>query len=68
MIARLNEVRLLLALQALQDDKNLSLRKVAEIYDINYITLFYWRAGWLARRDIPANLRKLTDLEEKTII
>jgi len=65
---RLNEVQLLLALQALQDDKNLSLRKAAEIYDINYITLFHQRASRPTRRDIPTNLRKLTDLEEKTII
>ena len=68
MIVRSNEARLLLALQALQDDKNLSLRKAAEIYDVDYTTLFHRRAGRLARRDIPANLRKLTDLEEKTII
>jgi len=65
---RLNEARLLLALQALQDDKNLSLRKVAKIYDINYTTLFHRRAGRFTRCNIPANLRKLTDLEEKTII
>ena len=66
--ARSNEARLLLALQALQDDKNLSLRKAAKIYDINHTTLFHRRAGRPARRDILANLRKLTDLEEKTII
>jgi len=68
MTARLNEARLLLALQALQDDKNLSLRKAAKIYNINYITLFHRRASRPTRRDIPANLRKLTDLEEKIII
>jgi len=68
MIVRSNEARLLLALQALQDDKNLSLRKAAEIYDVDYTTLFHRRAGWLVRCDIPANLRKLTDLEEKTIV
>jgi len=68
MTARLNEARLLLVLQALQDDKNLSLRKVAEIYDVNYTILFHRRAGRPARRDIPANSRKFTDLEEKTIV
>ena len=68
MTVRSNEARLLLALQALQDDKNLSLRKAAKIYDINYTTFFYWRAGRPTRRDIPANLRKLTNLEEKTIV
>ena len=41
MTVRLNEVRLLLALQALQDDKNLSLRKAAKIYDVDYTTLFH---------------------------
>jgi len=66
--ARSNEVRLLLALQALQDDKNLSLRKVAKIYNVDYTTLFHQRAGQPTRRDIPANSRKLTDLEEKTIV
>jgi len=68
MTARSNEARLLLALQALQDDKNLSLRKAAEIYDVDHTTLFHRRAGRPARRDIPANSRKLTDLEEKTIV
>jgi len=68
MTARLNEARLLLALQALQDDKNLSLRKAAKIYNINYTILFHRRASWPTRRDIPANSRKFTDLEEKTII
>jgi len=68
MIVRLNEARLLLALQAFQDDKNLSLRKAAEIYDVDYTTFFHQYAGWPTRRDIPANLRKFTDLEEKTII
>jgi len=66
--ARSNEARLLLALQALQDDKNLSLRKAAEIYDINHTTLFHQHAGRPTRRDIPANSRKLTNLKEKTII
>jgi len=42
---RLNEVQLLLALQALQNNKNLSLRKVAKIYNINHITLFHQRAN-----------------------
>jgi len=67
-IARSNEARLLLALQALQDDKNLSLRKAAKIYNINHTTLFHRRAGQPTQRNIPANLRKLTDLEKKTII
>ena len=44
-IVRLNEAQLLLALQTFQNDKNLNLRKVAKIYNINYITLFHQRTG-----------------------
>ena len=33
-----------------------------------YTTLYRRRAGKPVRRDIPANLRNLTDLEEQTIV
>jgi len=68
MASRLNEANLILALEALQNDPKLKLYKALEIYSVPYATLYDWRAGWPARRDIPANSRKLTDLEEKTII
>ena len=63
-----NESRLILAIEAIQKDANLSIRAAAKIYNVLEATLCCWRAGRLARRDIPANLRKLTDLEEKAIV
>lgn len=62
------EARLNLALQALQKDKILSLRAVSKIYNIDRTTLSRRRAGKPARYDIPANSRKLTNLEEKAIV
>jgi helix-turn-helix, Psq domain len=62
------ESRLILAVTALKNDKNLSLRAAAKIYGVNPATLMRRRDGKPARRDIPANSRKLTDLEEKTIV
>ena len=58
------EARLILALKALENNENLSLREAAKIYDVSRTTLAQRRAGKPARRDIPANLRSLTDLEE----
>ncbi len=63
-----NEAHIILALQALQNDKNLSERAVAKIYGVDRRTLGRRRAGRPARRDIPANSRNLTDLEEQTIV
>ena len=62
------EARVILAIKALRDDKQLSLRAVAKLYNIPASTLRDRRSGKLARRDIPANSRNLTDLEEKTIV
>jgi hypothetical protein len=62
------EARVILALEAIQNDRNLSLRAAAKLYNIPESTLRSRRAGILVRRDIPANLRKLTDLEEETIV
>jgi len=62
------ETKLILALEALENDEILSLRAAAKIYNVHHTTLFRRRAGKPARRDIPANLRNLTDLEEQTIV
>jgi len=64
----LKEARLILAIQALEKDANLNGRGAAKIYKIGPKTLRRRRAGQPARRDIPANSRKLTDLEENTIV
>jgi hypothetical protein len=62
------ESRKILALQALKDDPRLSVRKAATIYEIPETSLRHRRAGMQPRRDVPANLRKLTDLEEKVLL
>ncbi|EKG09080.1 Helix-turn-helix Psq [Macrophomina phaseolina MS6] len=62
------EARINLALEALQENRNLSVRAAAKIYNVQRSTLQNRRVGKLARRDIPANSRKLTDLEEKAVI
>jgi len=63
-----NEANIILALQALERDKDLSVSRAAEIYEVCDKTLRRRGAGMPARCDIPANSHKLTDLEEKTII
>jgi hypothetical protein len=62
------EARINLALQAMQRDKELSIRAAAKIYDVEKTTLHSRRNGRPARRDMPANSRKLTGLEEKIIV
>ena len=62
------EARVFLALEAIQNSKNLSLRAVAKLYNIPYNTLRDRHASRPVRRDIPANSRNLTDLEEQTIV
>ncbi len=62
MAATSNEAKLVLALTALQKDPNLKVTAAAKIYSVDRSTLRHRRAGRLARRDIPANSRKLTDL------
>ena len=58
------ESRMILALRAMEKDPKLSLRSAATIYKVPPMTLSDRRAGKPARRDTPANSRKLTDLEE----
>jgi hypothetical protein len=62
------EARLNLALGALRNDQNLSVRAAAKIYKVSHTTLTQRRAGRPARRDTLANSRKLTELEEETIV
>jgi len=62
------EARLLLALEALEDDEDLSTRAAAKLYDVPEVTIRHRRNGRRARRDIPANSRNLTNLEEQTIV
>ena len=68
MVQRSNEKDVILALQALENDKNLSVRAVAKIYNVSHTILYRRRVGRPSRRDTTANSRKLTDLEEHTIV
>jgi len=62
------EARMLLALEALKNSEKLSVLAAANIYNIAETILRSRRDSRPVRCDILANLRKLTDLEEKTII
>ena len=68
MEASLKESRLLLAIQAIRKDPHLSIRAAAKIYNISRTTLSERLGGRFSRRDIAANSRKLTDLEENAIV
>ncbi len=68
MVSPSKEAKVILALKALQNNKNLSLREAAKIYNVSRTTLTQQRNGRTARRDLPANSRQLTDSEERAII
>ncbi|KAK7570464.1 hypothetical protein V3481_019323 [Fusarium oxysporum f. sp. vasinfectum] len=63
-----NEARILLALQALQNNPNLSTRRAATIYQVNYRTLQRRHNGIQSRCDWIPKSRKLSDLEEQIIV
>ena len=63
-----NESQLLLAIEALKKNPKLSIRAAAKIYSVSRNTLQRRRNSIQSRRDTIPNLRKLTDLEESTII
>jgi Tc5 transposase DNA-binding domain len=62
------ECRIILALKALENNQNLTSRAAAKIYKVPRTTLLRRRDGKKSRRDISANLRKLTNLEESVIL
>ena len=62
------ESQINLAIQAIQQDSKLSIRAAAKIYTVSHSTLSTRIKGITARRDTMPNLRKLTDLEELTIV
>ena len=63
-----DERELTLAIQAIQRDPTLRLRAVAKIYSIDHCKLGRRLRGMQSRRDIVANSRKLTNLEESVLI
>ncbi|KAJ0132721.1 Uncharacterized protein HZ326_24208, partial [Fusarium oxysporum f. sp. albedinis] len=62
------EARILLALQALQNNPKLSTRKAATTYQVNYRTLGRRQNGVRSTRDTTTKSRKLSDLEEQIIV
>jgi hypothetical protein len=62
------EANILLAIQALQNDPKLSLRRAAKIYKVSLTTLWRQQQGILSQRDTIPKSRKLSDLEEQIIV
>ena len=62
------EARVILALAALQNDRQLSLRATAKLYNVLETTLRHRRNGMPARCDSLANSKKLTQSEEEAIV
>ena len=58
---------MLLALQALQNDPTLKLRRAAIIYTVNPITLWRRQKGIQSQRDITPKSRRLSNLEEQIL-
>jgi hypothetical protein len=63
-----NEARIILALQALQNNPDVSTRRAAEIYQVGRMQLWRRQQGIQSRRDSGPNSRRLSDLEEQTIV
>ena len=68
MVNSLKEGQILLGIQAIKKDPQLSIRAAAKIYNIPRSTLYERLQGISSRRSLPANSRKLTDFEKNAII
>ena len=64
---RSNESQINLAIQAIQKDPKLAVRRAASIFHVAESTLRHRMSGRRARTDIPSNSRRLTNLEENVI-
>jgi hypothetical protein len=63
-----NEAQVQLALQAMENDKKLSLRKAARLYSVAPTTLYKRRNGICSRTEILPNSRNLDPIEEQVIV
>jgi len=63
-----DESRVILALQALKKDENLSIRAAAKIYNVPATTIRHRRDGRTARRDTRPTLTNLTESEEQAVV
>jgi hypothetical protein len=68
MSQKINETQLNLALQAIRQNPKLSTRRAAKIYKVDHRRLGERLHGIPPRRDILANSRKLTNLEETVLV
>lgn len=68
MVQTWTENNLIQALQALERDPSLSVRKAAALYKVPPRTLLRRKHGQSARCEKSANSRKLTNLEEQSIV
>ena len=59
---------IILAIRALENDPTITVSYAATTYNVPRTTLRCRHVGQGSRRDISANLRKLTDLEEKVLL
>jgi hypothetical protein len=64
----LKECQIQLALQALEQDVELSLRRAAAIYNVPRSTLHQRRAGRPSRVDTMANSRNPTAAEDRVVV
>ena len=62
------EAKILLAIQALEQNNKHSVRSIAKAYSIPRTTLRDRKSGRHSRDDRPANSRKMTDLEESVLV
>ena len=63
-----DESQIILALQAMKKDPKLSARAAGRIYSVDHVKLSRRKRGIQPRRDILANSRKLTNLEESVLV
>ncbi|KAJ0129784.1 Early endosome antigen 1 [Fusarium oxysporum f. sp. albedinis] len=63
-----NKARILLALQAIQNNPKLKVRRAADIYKVNRCTLQRRHNGIQSRRDYIPKSRRLSNLEEQIIV
>jgi len=63
-----NECDLILAINALQSNPKLSVRKAAEIYNVSRATLQRRQRGQAAKCDTRPPCQKLTSYEEESIV
>ena len=68
MVSTLNESQIILALQALRNNRNLSIRKAAEMYNVPRTTLTYRANGRPSRHDTSTKSKKLIESEEGAVV